>query len=247
MQYSSPQHICSEPWLTSSFPASFASSHATSPPLNTRKLRHFGMCYVGPDEGDAFPSLFFPTFWVIYMQIQQSLNFLSVPFWLLQPRTCPHSAMPASPAAGGRKHQDSRVAPSQTELCPLAQQGFGFGLTYEDGVCSSKKGPHAQDTGNSTATQWELHTQNAQLVTVNPAETKTLRKCYLLQSIWHSLKIGSLMSPQALAHPAPTTAPQPPKRWGIPISADAQMPSENPVSPTHPLRSCHIGAHCSAM
>lgn len=84
------------------------------------------------------------------MQIQQSPRFLSVPFWLLQPPTCPHSAMPASPAAGGRKYQESRVAPSLIELCPLAQQDFGFSLTYEDG--SSKKGPHADDSGNSTAT-----------------------------------------------------------------------------------------------
>lgn len=39
-----------------------ASSHATSPPPNTRKLWHFGMCYVEPDQGDVFPRLSFPTF-----------------------------------------------------------------------------------------------------------------------------------------------------------------------------------------
>lgn len=152
--------------------------------------------------------------------------------------------MPASPAAGGSKHQESRVALSQTELCPLAQWGFGFGLTYEDGVFSSKKGPHAEESGNSTDTYWGLYTPNAQLVTVNPAETKSSENVICCRTFgilwkkgaWWAHRLWPILLPPLLpSHPWPPRGEGSPSQLMLRCHLAAPLPCKHTPSEHAPL------------
>lgn len=78
----------------------------------------FGMRYVQTDQGYIFSRLFFPIYWSHRHAAPARPNFLSVPFPLPQPPACLASQRSFGSTGITSGSRESKVALSQTELCP---------------------------------------------------------------------------------------------------------------------------------